>query len=92
MNTVSINDVVARYDQIPDGQRQDLVNALVEREEGIAEALRLAGLQFGVYPQIVAEVFAQVEIGQPLEETQREFIRAQFVALMEQLQRQHGQG
>ena len=65
---------------------------LVERENVMADMFRMAGMQFGLYPQIVAEVFAEVGIGTPVDETQRLMIRAQFTALMEELQRQHGGG
>jgi hypothetical protein len=91
MSTLSIADIVIRY--MPDnGPRTDLINALVNREEGMAEALRMAGMQFGLYPQIVSEVLAQVEMGRPIEAVQREFIRVQYVGLMEELQRQHNEG
>jgi hypothetical protein len=70
--------------------------ALVEREDEIADLLRLNGQQFGVYPEIVAEVIVGIGLGSPPDETVREMIRRQFVDLMERLQeeyrRQQGDG
>lgn len=92
MSGPSISDIVHHHIDEHDGAPPEvLIQALVQREEAMADMLRMAGVQFGLYPQIVAEVLAQVEMGVPIEVQQREFIRAQFVALMEELQRQHGQ-
>jgi hypothetical protein len=89
MSAVSIADVVNRH--LVGQDARPLINDLVEREEGLADMLRMAGIQFGLYPQIVSEVLASVEMGAPMESPQRDLIHAQFVALMEELQRQHGQ-
>lgn len=62
-----------------------LVAALREREDNIADLLRMAGLQFGLFPQIVSEVLAESGLGTPVPAEEREMIRAQFVALMEQI-------
>lgn len=90
-NLESINDTIARVaSDLTAEQRQPLVAALVAREESMADMMRMAGLQFGLYPQIVSEVFAEIGVGQPISEQQRVMIRQQFVALMEELQQQHG--
>lgn len=78
--------------ELTEAQRQNLARLLIEREDSIADMFRMAGMQFGLYPQIVAEVFAEVGFGTPIDETQRLMIRQQFTALMEELQRQHGEG
>lgn len=70
----------------------DLEAALVEREEAMADILRLAGAQFGLFPEIVAEVLAQVGIGRPISTEQRAMIHANFHALMERLQSERGDG
>lgn len=88
----SIEQIVrAHYDSPATPPPEALVRALVEREDLMADMLRMAGMQFGVYPQIVAEVFAEVGIGSPVDGGQRQLIRHQFVQLMEELQRQQGQ-
>ena len=69
-----------------------LVEALMEREAAVADILRLAGMQFGLFPEIVAEVLAQVGLGRPIEAAQREHIRHNFQALMECLHEQHENG
>lgn len=92
MTNVSIADIVYRHFSDPaTPPPESLITALVEREEAMADTLRLAGVQFGLFPQIVSEVLAEVQMGRPIEAAQREFIRAQFVALMEELQNQQGQ-
>ncbi len=73
-------------------QQQALVAALTTREDLMAGMLHMAGAQFGVYPEIVAEVFAGLGIGSPITDAHREMIRAQFNALMERLQREQQGG
>lgn len=88
----SIREIVAEYAGSSglEARHEALIAALYAREDNIGDLLRLAGQQFGMYPQIVSEVLAQVGVGTPLDETTREFIRAQFVTLMQQLREQHG--
>lgn len=70
-----------------------LIERLVEREESVADILRLAGVQFGLFPEIVAEVFAQVGVGRPISLEQRSMIHSNFHVLMERLRReQQGEG
>lgn len=85
----SIEEVVREKQGAPP---EALVAALVEREDEVADMLRLAGIQFGVYPAIVAKVFKDVGLGTPPDETLAALIDAQFVALMEAFQRAHDQG
>jgi hypothetical protein len=66
--------------------RAALILALIEREEMIADVLRLAGVQFGLFPEIVAEVLAQVEMGRPISTEQRVMVHSNFHALMQRLQ------
>jgi hypothetical protein len=86
----SINDIIRHVEGLSEEQVAHLTSALVERENVMADMLRMAGMQFGVYPQIVAEVFAEIGIGTPVAEEARALIRQQFNALMEELQRQYG--
>lgn len=58
---------------------------LVVREDTMADHLRLAAQQFGLMPQIVAEVVAQLGLGTPLSEEERALVHQNFVALMEQI-------
>lgn len=93
MSRVAPIDAVLRstVPDMSDELRARLTAALVEREDEMADLFRLAGMQFGLYPWIVAEVFADVGIGTPPTEENRTLIRAQFIAGMEELQRQMGQ-
>lgn len=52
--------------------------ALLVREDNMADILRLAGMQFGMYPWIVSEVLAQIGLGTPLTEEERQFIAGQY--------------
>jgi len=91
-NLETIHDTIARVSpDLTAEQRQPLVAALVAREESMADMMRMAGLQFGLFPQIVSEVFAEIGFGEPISEQQRTMIRQQFNTLMEELQRQHGE-
>jgi len=86
----SIEQVCARV-SAAGGDMAALVTALIEREEAIADNLRMAGAQFGLYPQIVAKVLADLEFGTPIDETQKAFVTEQFNNLMAEIRRQFGQ-
>ena len=75
-----------------DDLRARLTVALVERENEMADLFRMAGIQFGLYPWIVAEVFAEVGIGTPPTDEARAMIRQQFLDGMAQLRAQFGEG
>jgi hypothetical protein len=70
--------------------RARLIKELTAREDFMADQLRAAGAQFGLYPEIVAEVLATVGIGTQPSPEERQIIRQNFVALMERLQRDNG--
>jgi hypothetical protein len=73
-------------------RRGDLIAALTKREDEMADSLRLAATQFGLYPEIVAEVLAEVGLGTPPSPEARQMIHDNFVNLMERLRREHEQG
>lgn len=86
MSGPSIADVLTHHGIDPDSEVGARLHAsLLNREEAKCDLLRLAGAQFGLYPQIVAQVLAEVGLGFPIPDEQRALIRQQFVALMEQL-------
>jgi hypothetical protein len=66
--------------------RNDLVAALVERENAALDMVRVAGMNFGLFPQIVAEVLAESGLGTPLSEDERAMIHTQYVTLIQHLQ------
>ena len=85
----SLEHLLGHFKNVPDGLHQ----ALMEREDGMRDLLFLAGQQFGLFPAIVAEVLAEVGLGSPPSEAEREMIRANFNNLMEQFARaQRGEG
>ena len=92
MSLPPIEEVVRHVEGLSEEQVTHLTSALVAREDSMADMFRMAGMQFGLFPQIVAEVFAEVGIGSPVDEVQRQMIHAQFTALMEELQRQFREG
>ncbi len=71
----------------------ELERALINREDAMVEVLHLAAMQFGLFPQIVAEVLAEVGMGTPKTPEERAMIRRQFTDLMTAIQRaQSGEG
>lgn len=70
----------------------DLETVLVAREDEMADNLRLMAIQFGLYPEIVAECLAQVGLGAPLSEEMRALVHTNFTQLMERLRREHEAG
>ena len=65
-----------------------MTDFLMQREDQIAETLRVAGSQFGLFPEIVAEVLTEIGIGTPPDDTTREFIKQNFIARMQWIQQQ----
>ena len=87
-----LSGVIAEHAaHLSDEERENLTRVLVAREDEMADHFRMAGMQFGLYPWIVAEVFAEVGIGTPLQQTERDVVRRQFEQGMEELRRQMGQ-
>lgn len=62
---------------------------ILHREDEMKAMLHQAGAQFGVMPEIAAEVFAEVGLGTPASEEERTFIHTQFVNLMTWMQECH---
>ena len=85
----TIAEIVASS-TVPEAERAVLVASLIERENIMADQLRSLGQQFGLYPEIVAESLASVEMGSPLDEVTRAYVRQQFVDLMDRLREQQG--
>ena len=86
MNTV-LTHWRTEHDQYPDAFNA-LQTILLSREDQIAEALRMAGSQFGLFPEIVAEVLTEIGLGTPPDDTTREFIKSNFIARMQWIQQQ----
>lgn len=73
--------------------REAIQAALVEREDAAADFLRMAGRQFGLFPQIVAEVLTEAGLGTTPPPELRDLIHRQFHQLMEEIGRaQRGEG
>lgn len=62
---------------------------LVTREDNMADLMRLAATQFGLYPEIVAKVLADLQMGAPITEEHKALIDRQFITLMERLQEEY---
>lgn len=88
---MSIEEIVNAH--IKDGKvhRSAMIRALQDREDNMADLLRLAGVQFGLFPEIVAKVLTDIGLGTPLSPEAREHINQQFVALMERLHNENNQ-
>lgn len=91
MTYPTINELIEPL-ALPEPEKRQLIAQLIAREEAICDVLRLAGAQFGLFPQIVAEVLAEVGMGEPISAEQREMVRANFSTLMEHLREEHGVG
>lgn len=69
----------------------DVLRALlVAREDNMADHLRLAGAQFGMIPELVAAVVADLGLGTIPSEEEKAIIRQNFVNKMRELT--EGQG
>jgi|SRR5215831_686142 len=94
MSNPSIQDIVFHhFEAHVDAPPEQLVAQLVAREEAMADYIRMAGQQYGLFPQIVAEVLAEIEMGEPIPAEQRQMVLVQYQALMEQVAAAHrGEG
>lgn len=93
----ALSDILDREEiGLSEEQKGALTRALHAREDAMAGIFFLAAQQFGMFPQIVAEVIAEAGLGTPPSEAEREIIRQNFTNLMEEVQRhwreQHGEG
>jgi hypothetical protein len=76
---------------MPEQVQADLVKRLVERDEAMADALRVAADQYGTFPQIVAKVLMDLGLGDP--EPSDEYtthVNTQFQELLRHLREEHG--
>jgi hypothetical protein len=58
---------------------------LLAREDNMADHLRLAGAQFGLFPELVAAVIADLGLGTLPTDEERIIIRNNFIAKMREL-------
>lgn len=83
----SIQEIVSEHnDKTTVEDAEALTSALLEREDEMADHLRLAAINFGLYPQIVAKVLMDVGVGTTVSEEARVMINAQFVAIITAIQ------
>lgn len=68
-----------------------LSQRLHEREDQIKDWLTIVASNLGTYPELVAEVMAQSNLGSPVDEATRAHIRSNYTARMLWLQQQFGQ-
>lgn len=73
---------------IGDTVADQMIADLIQREDLIADMLRLAGSQLGTFPEFVAKVLADVGLGTPVTPEIQEHLNKQFAARMEWLQEQ----
>ena len=89
----TLRHVLDHFPEVDELTRRRMHAELMNREDAIVSILHLAGAQFGLFPQIVAEVLAEVGLGSPKSDEERAMIRRQFAELMEQVRRaQSGEG
>lgn len=71
--------------------KPDVLRALLTaREDSMADTLRLAGAQFGLIPELVAEVVAELGMGTEPTAEERQIIRNNFIQKMQELQQGGG--
>lgn len=83
--------VRAKYEAQVEALVGRLVAVLTRREADRVEMLMTVGVRnFGVHPPLVREVVAELELGEPLDETTRAFIRSNFVDHINHLRQEAG--
>jgi hypothetical protein len=85
----TVREVLDRHrNLIGETVASELEAALLEREDGIADQLRLMGAQLGAMPEFVAKALLDVGLGTPPDEETRAFIERGFTTRLEWLQEQ----
>lgn len=84
---IPVADVVGAFD-LDEATTTALVSALQERDQAVADYLRIIGSNFGMYPQIVAEALAEVGLGLPLSTEERALIHSAYHQLINELNQQ----
>ena len=89
---VTVAEVVntALRETIGDEAADEVIRLLIQREDMIADNLRLAATQLGTFPELVAKVMADVGLGSPVSDEQKQLLDQQFVARIQWLQQQFG--
>ena len=89
MSAPKIRDVVERFLNPGSDEARLVMDKMVEsleaREDAICDFLRLAGIQLGMYPQLVTKVLMDAGLGSPVTDVQREYINAQFEATIQEI-------
>lgn len=89
----TVRDVVDRHrNLIGDTVADQLIADLYQREDLVADFLRLAGTQLGTFPEFVAKVLTDAGLGTPVSTEEQAYLNQQFAARMEWLQQQFRQG
>lgn len=74
-----------------DDLRTALIEELISREQGIATTLSVIGIEnFGLHPEFIADVFAQLGVGEPLTTEERTMIHENAVRHMQELMNEQG--
>lgn len=88
-----VSEVLAEHGIDIEGEGAPLLEALLSREDEVADSLRIAGVQFGLHTEIVAEVLTNgVILGHQQPDEVRQYVRSAFIAHMEELRRQFNEG
>lgn len=87
---VTVAEVIdtALRESVGDEVADEVIRLLVAREDMIADNLRLAATQLGTFPELVAKVMADVGLGSPVTDEEKQLLDQQFVARVQWLQRQ----
>lgn len=83
---VTLEEILDSF-QLETEVRDTLLARLRDREDGIADYLRLAGMQLGMMPGLVSGVIVNSTLGTPLGDEEKLLIAEQFNAAIEELRR-----
>jgi hypothetical protein len=81
----TVKDVVESHEG---ADKDALIAALIEREDQIADHLRVAGAQLGTFPEFVAKVLADTGLGTPVDAETKMLLNRQFTERLAWLQEQ----
>jgi hypothetical protein len=86
---MSINEALMAilYDHVemPPEQRQELHDALIEREEAIKASLMVSGINHGAMPALTAHEIMHTGLGRPVTPEEKEVIEANYATAMHEL-------
>lgn len=83
----TLAEMLDKIEWASDGDKQEVHDLLITREDAIVAFLHATAAQFGLLPQVVAVALVEANLGTPMSQEEQALVRSNFDALMEEVRR-----